>query len=317
VTETPRAASRRANLLKAILLKLASTAVFAVMSTLIRYVAQDLPVGQVVFFRSALAIPPIILIFAWRRELAAALRTNHPFGHVVRGLAAVVSMFMNFGALARLPLVDATALNFITPLMTVGLAAVLLRERVRIYRWSAVVIGFLGVLVMLLPHFDPAATASREASAATVGIVLALFGALFSAGAVIQTRRLTKSESTSSIVVYFSLVCALTSLPSLPFIWVHPTPAQWAALIVIGTFGGIGHFLLTESYRFSSASVIAPFDYTTLFWVLILGYFVFGEAPEPLVYAGAAIIIAAGLFVIWRERRLGLRRKPEVEKSTP
>jgi drug/metabolite transporter (DMT)-like permease len=117
--------------------------------------------------------------------------------------------------------------------------------------------------------------------------------------------------------VYFSLVCALISLPTLPFIWVTPTPVQWAALITIGFFGGIGHFLLTESYRFSSASVIAPFDYTTLFWVLILGYVFFGEVPDTLVYLGAAIIAGAGLFVIWRERQLGLRRTPEIEKPTP
>ena len=129
------------NLLKAILLKLASALLFALMSALVRYLGESVPLGQQVFFRSAFAIVPVALIYALRHELHHALHTKRPFGHVGRGLISVAGMFLNFAALARLPLSDATAISFAAPLITVAFAAMFLGERVRIYRWSAVGIG--------------------------------------------------------------------------------------------------------------------------------------------------------------------------------
>src|SRR5215470_444503 len=145
------AACHPMNVRLAISIKLVSVLLFAMMSVLVRYVGETVPLGQVVFFRSAFAIIPVVVIYAWRRELGAAFRTKRPLGHVTRGLMAVVSMFLNFAALARLPLVDATAISFAAPFITVVLAAFILKERVRVYRWSAVIIGFVGVLVMLWP----------------------------------------------------------------------------------------------------------------------------------------------------------------------
>ena len=128
-----------------------------------------------------------------------------------------------------------------------------------------------------------------------------------------QTRSLTKSETTSSIVLYFSLICALAGLCTLPFGWLMPTWPELAALIAIGVFGGLAHIFLTESYRLAEASLVAPFDYTSMLWALVLGYVVFGEFPDALVFVGAAIIAGAGLFVIWRERQLGLQRARAAE----
>ena len=116
--------------------------------------ARSVPLGQQVFFRSAFAIVPVVLIYAWRRELADVVHTKRPLGHVGRGTISVAGMFLNFAALARLPLVDATAISFAAPLITVAFAAMFLGERVRIYRWSAVAVGFVGVIVMLWPYFD-------------------------------------------------------------------------------------------------------------------------------------------------------------------
>ena len=135
----------------AISIKFISVMLFAMMSVLIRYVIVTVPLGQAVFFRSAFAIIPVTVIYAWRRELGAAFRTKRPLG-ISRGLIAVVSMFLNFAALARLPLADATAFSFAAPFITVVLATVILKERVRVYRWSAVLVGFFGVLVMLWPY---------------------------------------------------------------------------------------------------------------------------------------------------------------------
>src|SRR5437870_2153256 len=160
------------NVLNAIMLKVASALLFAVMSALVRFLGQKYPVGQTVFFRSAFAILPVVMIYAWRHELAAAVRTSRPFGHAGRGLISMGGMFFNFSALARLPIVDATAISFVAPLITVAMSAIFLKERVRIYRWSAVIVGFLGILVMLVPQFDLKQHAAMTAS--TVGIIFAI-----------------------------------------------------------------------------------------------------------------------------------------------
>jgi drug/metabolite transporter (DMT)-like permease len=294
------------NVVKAVLLKLVSAFLFACMSVLVRYLGERYPVGQVVFFRSACAVLPVVVIYAWRGELEAAIRTGRPFAHVGRGMTAVGAMFCNFSSLARLPVVDATAISFVSPLITVALSAVVLKERVRIYRWTAVIVGFIGVLVMLAPRLNIGQ--STAAVTGAVGAVLGLMGAVFSAGSTVQTRALTASETTSSIVLYFSLFCAVGGLLTWPLGWVTPTWPELAALVTIGVFGGLAHILLTESYRHAPASLVAPFDYTSMLWALLLGFVAFGEVPSWLVFIGAGIIAGAGLFVIWRERQLGLQR---------
>jgi drug/metabolite transporter (DMT)-like permease len=213
-------------------------------------------------------------------------------------------------------LADATAIQFVSPLITVALAAIILKERVRVFRWSAVVVGFIGVLVMLVPNFDPSHyAAAGAASVAAVGSIFAITAAFCNAGTVIQTRRLTQTESTSSIVFYFSLTCALAGAATLPFGWYTPTGAELTGLIALGVLGGLAHIFLTESYRYASASVIAPFDYSSMLWALLLGYWVFGELPAALVYVGAIIVTGAGLAVIWRERQLGIARPRETDES--
>src|SRR5215470_10714682 len=295
------------NVLKAISLK--------VMSALVRFLGEKYPVGQIVFFRSSFAILPVVLIYAWRNELMAAVRTARPVGHAGRGLISIGGMFFNFSALARLPIVDATAITFAAPLMTVAMAAIFLRERVRVYRWSAVIVGFIGILVMLAPHFDPSAHAGDVAT--VLGLCFAIGGAFCSAGSVIQTRRLTQTETTSSIVFYFSLICALAGLGTWPLslllpgwrlAWLTPDAVELAALVTVGLCGGLAHLLLTDSYRLAPASLVAPFDYTSMVWAFLLGYIFFNELPTVYVLIGAGIIAAAGLFVIWRERQLGLQR---------
>jgi drug/metabolite transporter (DMT)-like permease len=300
------------HLYKAIGLKIISALLFAVMSALVRLMGEVTPVGQLVFFRSLFAIVPVVIIYAYRGELRHAIYTKRPLGQLGRGLLSVCGMYSNFAALTRLPLADVTAIQFASPLITVGLAALILKERVRIYRWSAVFVGFIGVLIMLVPHLDPAHYTSL-ASAAAVGAMLTVLSAFINAGTVIQTRRLTRTETTPSIVFYFSLICTIAGAATLPFAWHTPTLFELAILVTLGILGGLAHIFLTESYRFAAASVIAPFDYTSMLWALLLGYWMFGEVPTALVFVGAAIVTAAGLFVIWRERTQKLRyeRVPE------
>src|SRR3954453_4697142 len=177
------------NILKAVLLKLTSALMFSVMSALVRYVSDVTPVGEMVFCRSFFAIIPVMIIYAWRGELMAAFRTSRPFGHLGRGTISVAGMFFNFAALARLPIVDVTTITFASPLITVALSAWILKERVRIYRWSAVGAGFICVPVMLGPHLAVARYTTAGASAATLGAMFALARASTNAGSGAQPRR--------------------------------------------------------------------------------------------------------------------------------
>ena len=165
------------NLVKAFLFKALSALLFALLSACVRYLGeQAVPLGQMVFFRAAFAIVPVLLIDAWRRELADVIRTKRPFGHFGRGTISMCGMFLNFAALARLPLVDATAISFAAPLITVAFAALFLGERVRIYRWSAVAVGFAGIIVMLWPYLNLAQYAAGGSAtvAATIGVACAV-----------------------------------------------------------------------------------------------------------------------------------------------
>jgi drug/metabolite transporter (DMT)-like permease len=173
-----------------------------------------------------------------------------------------------------------------------------------------VIIGFIGVLVVLSPHLSGDELTIAMASATSVsGVLYAIAGSATNAGTAIQTRWLTQSESTSSIVFYFSLSCALAGLVTWPFGWLSPTGTELAALISIGFLGGMGHIFLTESYRHASASVVAPFDYTSMIWALVLGYAMFGEVPTVMIIVGSLIIAASGMFVIWREHQLAVMRR--------
>src|SRR3954449_10809366 len=231
------------NLVKAVSLKLASTMMFALMSAQGRYLGGSFPVGEIVFFRGLFALIPIGLFFGYRGQLRGALRTDRLSAHFVRGLFSVCGTFCTFGALARLPIADVTAIAFIAPLITVIFAAIFLREQVHLYRWSAVVVGFGGVILMLSPYLRDHAALTTSM---TVGLAFALTNAVSSGGATIQIRRLTATETSSSIVIFMTLIVMAVSLVTAPFGWRLPaTPAELALLVGIGIAGGLGQMLFT------------------------------------------------------------------------
>jgi len=301
------------NPLLGIALVLVATLVFSVMGALVRYLGQSIPLGEIVFARSFFALIPLLAFLAWRHELTTALRVNSLFAHVSRSLTGVAGMFMNFAALALLPLADATAISFAAPIFSVVLAALFLGEVVRIRRWSAVGVGFVGVLVMLSPYVG----SGPLDAGATLGALLALAGAFTVAGAMTQVRHLSRTETTGSLVFYFSVMCCLCGLATLPWGWVVPSARELGLMVAMGLLGGIGQILITESYRHASAAVLAPFAYTAMIYSIVIGYVWFSEVPEAIVLVGAVIVIAAGLFVIWRERKLGLDRTEEKRAEGP
>jgi drug/metabolite transporter (DMT)-like permease len=224
-------------------------------------------------------------------------------------------MFSGFAALAYLPLQDTIAIGYASPLIVVVLAALVLKETVRLYRWSAVAVGFVGVLIMLSPHLSGGSLARGLDAGPAIGAMFCLLGACCSAGATIQIRRLTASEKTGAIVLYFSILTTLLGLSTIVLGWRLPDAEDFLLLVVIGILGGIGQILITQSYRYADTSILAPFDYTTMIWGLLLGWFVFGDLPSLTVSIGGIIVAAAGLFVIWRERQLGLERVRELESA--
>src|SRR4051812_10959608 len=288
------------------------------MSAGLKVVSADYPTGELVFFRSAFALVPLLVWLRWQGDLINAVRTDNLRGHLLRGIIGSCGMFSGFVALSYLPLHDAIAIGYASPLIVVILAALVLKETVRAYRWSAVVVGFLGVLIMLSPNLGLGALGSGAPArglngSPAIGAMFALFGAFCSAGATIQVRRLTQFEKTGAIVLYFTLLTTALGAVTILLGWRVPPLGDASLLVLIGILGGIGQILLTQSYRFADTSVIAPFEYTTMIWALLFGWFVFGEMPSSAVTVGATIVAGAGMFVLWRERQLGLKRAKEVE----
>lgn len=301
------------NPLLGILLCVLSTVGFTLMSAMVRYIGDRVPVGEMVFARNFVVLVPLMLGLALRGELLKTIRTKNLRGHVTRSFANITSIFCNYAGVVRIPLAEATAIGFATPLFTVMLAAIFLRETVRLWRWSAVFVGFLGVLVMLSPRLGGATPDTQAA----LGAILVLISAFLIAVVMIQVRHLSKTETTPRLVLYYSVFASLASLATLYWGWVMPSWGDLLALVGIGVFGGLGQTFITESLRYAPASVVAPFGYAAMLWSTVIGYFWLGELPAAVVFAGAAVVIASGLFVIWREHKLGLDRKRANDVTVP
>lgn len=300
--------------LRGIVLKLLSVCVFVAMASLIKATAEAVPPGQAVFFRSLFAIPVIGLWLAMRGELHTGLRTSNPLGHVWRGLVGTSAMGLSFAGLGLLPLPEVTAIGYAAPILVVIFAAMFLGEQVRLFRLSMVALGMAGVLVVLSPRLqvDPAAVDTRE----TLGAVLVLLAAVCAALAQVFVRKMVQTETVSAIVFYFSCTATLLSLLTLPWGWTLPPLEVLAMLVCAGLLGGVGQILLTSSYRYADASLIAPFEYASMLLAIIVGYTVFGEVPGAATLLGAAMVVTAGILIIWRERQLGIERARQ-RKATP
>ncbi|MGR3622105.1 DMT family transporter [Pseudophaeobacter sp.] len=289
----------------AITLKVVAIGLFTALSALIKAVSEVVPAGEAVFFRSFFAIPVIVIWLASRGDLRHGLVTKKPMFHVWRGLVGTSAMGMTFMGLALLPLPEVTAIGYATPIFTLILAAIFLGERIRLIRISAVALGLLGVLVMIWPRLGGGVGLTEGA---TLGVILVL-GATLARGFVqIHIRRMVQSEQTAAIVFYFSLTASALSLLTLPFGWVMPDAQTLALLIGAGLVGGVAQILVTSSYRFAPASMLAPYDYVSMLFAIVIGYVWFAELPTLVMLSGALLVIVGNILVIWRESRLGLVR---------
>ncbi len=290
--------------LTAIALKTMSVTIFVAMQSFIK-AAGDVPAGQIVFFRSFFAILPLLAFMAWHHELATAWKTKRPLGHFWRGLIGTFSMGLGFFALTRLPLPEAIVLNYAQPLLVVVFSALFLGENVRLYRWSAVVVGLIGVIIVSWPKLSVVGGMNdRE----FVGVLAAFGAAAMSAVAMLLIRNLVGTEKSATIVLWFSISASGLALLTLPFGWIWLSPAQTVFLVLAGFCGGIAQIFMTEAYRYGEASTVATFEYTSLILGILIGFFVFHDVPTLHMILGGLIVVGSGLFIVWRERRLGLDR---------
>lgn len=296
--------------LRGIALKLAAVCAFLAMFTLIK-LAGPLPPGEIVFFRSFFAVFPVTIYVFMTGEGWSAFRTSDPAGQVWRGVIGVTSMGLGFYGLTQLPLPEAVVIGYAMPLFTVILGWALLKERVRAYRWSAVILGLAGVILASWPRLTVFNAPDAAMRTQAFGALAVIGSAAFAAGAMIQVRRLVAKEATNTIVLWFSLTSSALALLTIPFGWETPQPRTLGLLVLGGFFGGLGQVLLTSCYRYADVSTIAPFEYVSFLISLMIGWLVFADAPTSEMLVGGIIVVAAGLAIIWRERRLGLERKGE------
>lgn len=293
--------------LRGIFLKVSSVTIFVVMASLIKAASAEVPPGQSVFFRSFFAIPVILMWLGWQGALPRGLKTTRPGAHIWRGVVGTSAMGLGFAALGLLPLPEVTAIGYAAPVLVVVLAAIFLKETIGVFRIGAVLLGLAGVIVVISPRLG--VIQSQDAGLAeVVGVALVLASAFCAAIAQVTVRTMVRTESTASIVFYFSVTATLLACLTAPFGWVWPSAQALAMLVLAGILGGLGQILLTSSYRFADVSVIAPFEYASILLAVVSGYLFFNEVPTVQTLIGSALVIFAGISIILREHWLGLRR---------
>lgn len=248
---------------------------------------------QLLFLRNALALVPALII-ALKMGGKAALYSHKPFAHLMRAIFWTCAAILFFLGLRDLGLAEATTLVFAAPIFIIALSSILLKEQVGWRRWSAAVVGFIGVLVVVRP------------GSATFQLV-ALFPvgtALFYALLMIGSRWVDPRESTWTVMLYLVGFGALISGILSPFYWVPIRAEDIWLLLGLAIFGTAGMTMITQAFRFTSASLIAHFEYTGLLWATGLGWLIWQDLPDVATFTGAAIIVMSGLFIIFRERQL-------------
>lgn len=281
--------------LRGIAIRTAATLLLTSMFAIAK-VAQSFGVNvvEIVFFRQLLAIAPVLVLILIGPGLAS-LKTGRPWLHGSRTLVGTTGMMLNFLTLTLLPLAETQALWFTTPLFATILSAMILREAVGLHRWSAVAIGFVGVLIVVQP---------QSGHVPILGAVTGLVAALLTAFVTILLRQLGRTEPALTTVFWFFTMSSIPLAFVMPwFLQPHP-PEVWVLLAAMGLVGGLGQVALTLSLQHAPVSTLAPVDYASLIWSTLFGVWLFAEIPTIWTWIGAPVIVASGLYIVWREQRL-------------
>lgn len=267
---------------------------FPIMDAVSKLLQDRLNVAEVVFGRSLFYFL-LILPFLFHRHGTEWLTPNRPWLQVVRGLLSAASSILFTLAIAFLPLADTLAIFFVHPLLATAMSPLVLGERVGPWRWSAVIVGFAGALVIIQPGFAEVSPAALIAIGA--GLCFAL--------AQLLTRKLAKADPALTTMAITSLIAIAVTGGMLPFVWVTPTLWELLLIAIAGFIGFAGYWMLTLAYDYAAASQLAPFTYVEIVGATILGYLMFGDFPAPVTWAGIGLIVGSGIVIAWRESRVG------------
>jgi drug/metabolite transporter (DMT)-like permease len=284
--------------LMGILLMLAASIVIIVQHSMAKALSSDLPVLEIVFFRTITALL-FFLPWIFRSGLASLFRTAHIGMHVLRAVLQTISGFSFFFALSVAPLATVTALQFTTPIFAVLIGMIVLGERVSFRRWSAIIAGFVGTLVILRPD---AATVSH-------GELLVLGSAISWAAAIIVIKKLSRTDSSVTITAYMYLLMTPITLVAAMYDWRWPTLEQLLWLIAIGITGALGHIFMAEALKRAPTHVVTPCEFFRLIWATLIGIFFFGDHPDVYVYGGGMIVLASVSYIAWREHKVATERQ--------
>ncbi|HZT19621.1 MAG TPA: DMT family transporter [Dongiaceae bacterium] len=278
---------------RAIAYMLAASFLIIVLDTAVKWLAKGYSPLQIGFVRYVTGLL-VAAGIATRAGGIRTLRTRRPAGHLLRSAVNLTTMLTFYYALRRLPLADAIAISFAAPLFATSLAGPMLGERVGPRRWIAVAVGFLGILLVVQPSLG----------GISLGAALALLSALCWALTMITSRQISTTESSHTILFYYSLAVVVALGLAMPSLWIEPTPRDWLWFLVAGLAGSFGQFCYNQAFRYGEASLTSPFDYFGMVWATIFGLVIFGDVPSWLVLAGAACIIASGVYIARREALL-------------
>lgn len=268
-----------------------STVAFSIMHGLVRFVSEALPPFQIAFFRNFFGLAFLLPLLM--RSRFAVLRTKRIGLHILRGVINIAAMLMFFTALSISPLAKVTALSFTAPIFMAVLAVLVLGERFRIYRWLAILSGFIGMLIILRPGLV----------AIDLGAVLVVVSAALWAVAMVIIKFQSRTESSLTIVAYMGIFLGLFSI--VPALWVwQPFGLQTLGwMVMIGLFGSIAQMSLSQSLKETDPTAVMPFDFLKLIWTALIGVWFFSENPDMYTWIGAAVIFLSGLIIALRERR--------------
>lgn len=285
--------------LLALLIRLGAAFVLSIMLVFVKLVtASGVTLAETLFWRQLPTVPILLVWFAARGRLGT-LRSGRLKAHAGRAMTGLLGMFLNFGAVTLLPLAEATTFGFTTAIWAVILSALILRDPVGPWRWGAVTLGFVGVLVIAQPahsHVPP------------LGAAVALSAAFMVALISIQIRDLSRTEPPLTIVFWFAAFSLPLLALAMPFVMTSHTAYQWSLLAGLGLFGLLGQFLLTAALRYGAVASVIVMDYSSLIWATLFGFWIFDLLPGPSTWMGVPLIVGAGLIIAWREHRLAVQR---------
>ena len=290
-------------ILRGILLMMGSTVMFASMHAAIRHMSAELSPLQIAFFRSFFGL--VVFMPLAIKTRFGFMHTNRLGMHVVRAVLNVVSMLMFFSALAITPIARVTALSFTSPLFMAVISVLILGEVMRVRRWAATILGFVGAIIIIRPGIAEIDT----------GSMLVLGSALSWAVCMAFIKILGRTDSSMTITGYATLLMAILSLGPALMVWKWPEPHAWLWLMFIGVIGTFGQLAVAEALRQADATAVMPFDFLKLIWATLFGFVLFSELPDTFTWIGADVIVSSSMYIVYRERQLARQKQKEAAKA--